>query len=85
MKLKIKESKYREVMYLGKVITIPKNHKYVAANEDGEVFSYAEKPTRSTTFWHGDGEAYKKVKGVVMDFEGMWEDWQYSVFYFPLS
>ena len=83
MKLKIKESKYREVMYLGKVITIPKNHKYVAANEDGEVFSYAEKPAPSTTFWHG--EVYKKVKGVVMDFEGMSEDWQYSIFYFPLS
>ena len=83
MKLKIKESKFREVVYLGKAITIPKKHKYVAANEDGEVFSYAEKPKPSTTFWHG--EVYKKVKGVVMDFEGMSEDWQYSIFYFPLS
>lgn len=82
MKLKIKKSK-REVVYLGVAITIPKNHKYVAANENGVVFSYAEKPARSTTFWHG--EVYKKVKGVEMDFEGMSEDWQYSIFYFPLS
>ena len=70
-------------MYLGKAITIPKKHKYVAADEDGEVFSYAEKPKQSTTFWHG--EVFKKVKGVDVDFEGMSEDWQYSVFYFPLS
>ena len=82
MKLKIEKSK-REVVYLGVAITIPKNHKYVAANENGVVFSYAEKPKPSTTFWHG--EVYKKVKGVEMDFEGMSEDWKYSIFYFPLS
>ena len=82
MKLKIKKTECREVVYLGKVITIPENHKYVAANEDGEVFSYAEKPKQSTTFWHS--EVYKKVKGVEMDFEGMSEDWEYSLFYFPL-
>lgn len=82
MKLKIKKSK-REVVYLGVAITIPKNHKYVAANENGVVFSYAEKPTQHSNFWHS--EVYKKVKGVEMDFEGMSEDWQYSVFYFPLS
>ena len=82
MKLKIKKSKCREVVYLGKVITIPENHKYVAANEDGEVFSYTEKPTQHSSFWHS--EVYKKVKGVEMDFEGMSEDWEYSLFYFPL-
>ena len=83
MKLKIKKSKSREVVYLGKAITIPKNHKYVAADEDGTVFSYVEKPTRHSSFWCS--EVYKRVKGVEMDYEGMLEDWQYSVFYFPLS
>ena len=83
MKLKIKKSKCREVVYLGKAIAIPEKHQYVAADEDGEVFSYAEKPKPSTTFWHG--EVYKRVKGVDMDFEGTPDDWQYSLFYFPLS
>ena len=83
MKIKFKNSKYRVVVYLGKAIVIPKNHKYVAADEDGEVVSYAEKPARSTTFWHG--KVYKKVKDVEVDFEGMSEDWEYSLFYFPLS
>ena len=82
MKLKIKKSKSREVLYLGKAITIPKNHKYIAADEDGAVFSYVEKPTRHSSFWHS--EVYKKVKGVEMDFEGVSEDWEYSLFYFPL-
>ena len=83
MKLKIKKSKSREVVYLGKAITIPKNHTHVAADEDGVVFSYNEKPTRHSSFWHS--EVCKKVKGVEMDFEGTPEDWQYSLFYFPLS
>ena len=83
MKLKIKKSKSREVIYFGKAIAIPEKHQYVAADEDGEVFSYAEKPKPSTTFWHG--EVYKRVKGVDMDFEGTPDDWQYSLFYFPLS
>ena len=82
MKLKIKKTECREVVYLGEVITIPENHKYVAADEDGVVFSYAEKPKQSTTFWHS--EVYKEVKGVEMDFEGMSEDWEYTLFYFPL-
>ena len=82
MKLKIKKSKCREVVYLGNVITIPEKHQYVAADDDGEVFSYPEKPKQSTTFWHG--EVYKRVKGVDVDFEGMSEDWEYSLFYFPL-
>ncbi len=83
MKLKIKKSKCREVVYLGKVITIPEKHQYVAADDDGEVFSYAEKPKLSTNFWHG--EVYKRVKGVDVDCEGVSEDWQHSVFHFPLS
>ena len=83
MKLKIKKSKCREVVYLGKVITIPEKHQYVAADDDGEVFSYPEKPKQSATFWHS--EVYKRVKGVDVDFEGASEDWQYTLFYFPLS
>ena len=83
MKIKFKESKFRVVVYLGRAITIPKNHKYVAADEDGAVFSYVEKPTKHSSFWHS--EVYKKVKDVEVDFEGMSEDWEYSIFYFPLS
>ena len=83
MKLKIKKSKCREVVYLGKVIAIPEKHTYVAADDDGEVFSYPEKPKLSSTFWHG--EVYKRVKGVDVDFEGASDDWQHSVFHFPLS
>ena len=83
MKLKIKKSKCREVVYLGKVITIPEKHQYVAADDDGEVFSYAEKPKQSTTFWHG--EVYKRLEGVDVDFGGKDDDWQHSVVHFPLS
>ena len=86
MKLKIKKSKTRKVEYFGKAITIPKNHKYIAADEDGAVFSYVEKPTKHGSFWNSGfwySEVYKKVKGVEMDFEGMSEDWEYSLFYFP--
>ena len=83
MKLKIKKSKCREVVYLGKAIAIPEKHQYVAADDDGEVFSYAEKPKQSTTFWHG--EVFKKVKGAEVDFEGVSEDWQHTLFHFPLS
>ena len=83
MKLKIKKSNCREVVYLGKAIAIPEKHQYVAADEDGEVFSYAGKPKLSTTFWHG--EVYKRVKGVDVDFEGVSEDWQHTLFHFPLS
>ncbi len=83
MKLKIKKSKCREVVYFGEVITIPKKHQYVAADDDGEVFSYPEKPKQSAGIWHS--EKYQKVKGVEMDFEGTPEDWQYSLFYFPLT
>ncbi len=88
MKLKIKKSKCREVIYLGKTITIPKDHAYVAADYDGVVFSYCEKPTQHSSFWHSSfwhSEKYKKVKGVEMDFEGTPEDWQYSLFYYPLT
>ena len=81
MKLKIKKTKSREVLYFGKAITIPKNHKYIAADEDGAVFSYVEKPTRHSSFW--SSEVYKRVKGVEMDYEGTPEDWQYSLFCFP--
>ena len=81
MKLKIKKSKTRKVEYFGKAITIPKNHKYIAADEDGAVFSYVEKPTRNSSFWHS--EVYKKVKGVRMDFEGTPEDWENSLVCFP--
>ncbi len=83
MKLKIKKSKCREVVYLGKAIAIPEKHQYVAADEDGEVFSYPEKPKQSAGTWYS--KVYKRVKGVDMDFEGMLEDWEYSLFYFPLS
>ena len=83
MKLKIKKSKCREVVYFGEVITIPKKHQYVAADCSGVVYSYPEKPKQSSTFWHG--EVFKKVEGVEVDFEGMSEDWQYTLFYFPLS
>ena len=86
MKLKIKKSKTRKVEYFGKAITIPKNHKYIAADEDGSVFSYVEKPIQfagiwDNSFWHS--EVYKKVKGVRMDFEGTPEDWENSLVYFP--
>ncbi len=81
MKLKIKKSKSRQVVYLEKAITIPKNHKYIAADEDGAVFSYVEKPTRHSSFWCS--EVYKRVKGVEMDYEGTPEDWQNSLVHFP--
>ena len=83
MKIKVKKPKSREVVYLGKAIAIPKNHKYVAADESGAISSYKEKPTKHINFWHS--EVYKRVKGVEMDFEGMPGDWEYSLFYFPLS
>ena len=83
MKLKIENSKTREVLYFGQDITIPKDHTYVAADYNGAVFSYCEKPTQHSSFWHS--EKFQKVKGVEMDFEGMPEDWQYSLFYFPLT
>ena len=84
MKLKIKKSDCREVIYFGKTIAIPKDHTYVAADDySGAVFSYKEKPTQLYSVWHG--EVYDEVKGVEMDFEGTPEDRQYSLFYFPLS
>lgn len=83
MKLKIKKSKTRKVAYFEKAIAIPKDHTYVAADYDGVVFSYQEKPTqhKGSNFWHS--EKSKKVKGVEMDFEGSSEDWQNSLVYFP--
>ena len=82
MKIKIKKSKSRKVVYLGTDISIPKDHTYVAADYDGVVFSYKEKPTQHSSFWHS--EVYHKVKGVEMDFEGTPEDWKYSLFHYSL-
>ena len=81
MKLKIKKSKTRKVVYFEKATAIPKDHTYVAADYDGVVFSYREKPTQHSNFWYS--EKYQKVKGVEMDFEGASEDWQNSLVYFP--
>ena len=83
MKLKIKKSKCREVVYFGEVITIPKKHQYVAADCSGVVYSYPEKPKQSSTFWHG--EVYKRLEGVDVDFGGKDDDWQHSVVHFQLS
>ena len=82
MKLKNKKSKTREVVYFEKAIAIPKDHTYVAADYDGVVFSYREKPTPHSCFWYS--EKYQKVKGVEMDFEGTSDDWQNSLVYFPI-
>ena len=57
--LKVSASKFYPVIYFGRVIYVPEGYKWIALDQDGELFVYKEKPIRMSEFWtkvKDDGE-----------------------------
>jgi len=72
--------KTKNIRYFGIDMTVRESVKFLATDEDGEVYGFDMKPTTKATFWHVSEYAYDFVADV--DLEGM--DWKDTLVELPV-
>lgn len=49
--IKVPGSEFYPVIYLGRVVYVPEDFKWIALDPDGDLWAYKEKPTRMSSYW----------------------------------